>query len=269
MSDCKLYGLNYEKKNYQANNYTQLLYEAFEFTSSLFKATSPLDNKMLVLLGMATFSYKNLMEVVEKDLFNAIVGRNVARLLIENFIMMKYLLDEESKHADIWTDYQFYGIGQYKLVLARSRENKNDLSKSHVDYALLEGLVNEYVIEETIDMDTKYFDNKGVRDKAIQVNEKDLFGLYYDYDSAFAHGLWGAIRESSLLKCNNPAHHYHCVPDYTNNQNLKSIWYDCVNVMNKTLFLLNEIYGIPSNIIKEVQGYEKELIDEKAQNNSE
>uniref|UniRef100_UPI004057B053 helix-turn-helix domain-containing protein n=1 Tax=Agathobacter sp. TaxID=2021311 RepID=UPI004057B053 len=34
-----------------------------------------------------------------------------------------------------------------------------------------------------------------------------------DYDSSFEHGLWGAIRESSLLKCNNPAHKYHCLPE--------------------------------------------------------
>lgn len=42
-------------------------------------------------------------------------------------------------------------------------------------------------------MDTTYFDKKKIREKAIDVDEKDLFGLYYDYDSAFEHGLWGAI----------------------------------------------------------------------------
>ena len=48
-----------------------------------------------------------------------------------------------------------------------------------------------------------------IRLKAESVGEKDLFGLYYDYDSSYEHGLWGAIRESSLLKCTNPAHKYH------------------------------------------------------------
>ena len=58
-------------------------------------------------------------------------------------------------------------------------------------------------------MDTKYFDKQNIRLKAESVDEKNLFGLYYDYDSSFEHGLWGAIRESSFVKCNNPAHKYH------------------------------------------------------------
>ena len=45
-------------------------------------------------------------------------------------------------------------------------------------------------------MDTKYFDKQNIRLKAESVDEKNLFGLYYDYDSSFEHGLWGAIRES-------------------------------------------------------------------------
>lgn len=44
-----------------------------------------------------------------------------------------------------------------------------------------------------------------IRDKAIEVDEKELYDIAYDYDSSFAHGLWGAInyirleRMSSLL----------------------------------------------------------------------
>ncbi len=80
-------------------------------------------------------------------------------------------------------------------------------STSWISY--IEALVNEFKGEEFIDMDTKYFDKQNIRLKAEDVGEKNLYGLYYDYDSSFEHGLWGAIRESSLLKCNNPAHKYH------------------------------------------------------------
>lgn len=62
----------------------------------------------------------------------------------------------------------------------------------------------------------------------------------------------GAIRESSLLKCINPAHQYHCVPDVDNNQNLKSVWHDCVFMMEKTLSFLDDIYGIPEELLSEV-----------------
>ena len=80
--------------------------------------------------------------------------------------------------------------------------------------------------------------------------------LYYDYDSSFEHGLWGAIRESSLLKCNNPAHKYHCVPDVEDETRLKTVLPDCIMIMNKTISFLDEIYGIPEQLLNEVINFE-------------
>lgn len=39
------------------------------------------------------------------------------RVLVEDFIMMKYLSKNEALHDNIWRDYQLYGMGLYKLVL--------------------------------------------------------------------------------------------------------------------------------------------------------
>lgn len=66
----------------------------------------------------------------------------------------------------------------------------------------------------------------------------------------------GAIRESSLLKCNNPTHQFHCIPDIDDKSRLKTVLPDCVMVMNKTISLLNEIYGIPEKIFDEVINFE-------------
>ena len=129
-------------------------------------------------------------------------------------------------------------------------ESGKELTDSHVQVKYLDMLVNEYKNKEFIDMDTTYFDKKNVREKAISVGEKELFGFYYDYDydSSFEHGLWGAIRESSLIKCNSPLHQYHCVPDIENNQKLKSVWKDCFDTMNKILAVLDDIYGCPAHL---------------------
>lgn len=35
---------------------------------------------------------------------------------------------------------------------------------------------------------------------ANEVGEEELYKLFYDYDSSFEYGLWGAVRESALLK---------------------------------------------------------------------
>lgn len=142
-----------------------------------------------------------------------------------------------------------------KLVLARHREN-GALEESHFDEKYIEALVNEFKGEEFIDMDTKYFDKQNIRLKAEDVGEKNLYGLYYDYDSSFEHGLWGAIRESSLLKCNNPAHKYHRVPDVEDETRLKTVLPDCIMIMNKTISFLDEIYGIPEQLLNEVINFE-------------
>lgn len=257
MSDCKLYYVNFEKETMEASRYIELLYEILKYLSDLFIAVDKMDNKKLVLLGITTYSYKRLLEIVEHDLFNTISARSIIRSIIENYIMMKYLLKNEDSHSDIWKEYQYYGIGLYKIVLARSREATKDLTNSHVEYKYLSLIVNEYIDEEFLDMDTSYFDKQNIREKAKAVDETELYGLYYDYDSSFEHGLWGAIRESSLVKCDSPEHQFHCIPDYDNKQNLKSVWHDCINTMNKTILLLNEIYGIPKSLLDEVMQYGK------------
>ncbi len=255
MTDCNIFIIEFPEEKRNITAYMEKLHEVFAYLSELFVSTDPLDEKMNVLLGIATYSYKRLKEIYEHQLFNSISGRSCVRILIEDYIMMRYLVKNEPSHDNIWRDYQLYGMGLYKLVLARHRES-GGLEQSHFDERYIEALVNEFKGEEFIDMDTKYFDKQNIRLKAESVGEKDLFGLYYDYDSSFEHGLWGAIRESSLLKCNNPAHKYHCVPDVEDETRLKTVLPDCVMVMNKTVSFLNELYGIPEQLLNEVIHFE-------------
>ncbi|MDO4556985.1 MAG: DUF5677 domain-containing protein [Lachnospiraceae bacterium] len=244
MTDCSIFVLEFPEEKINITAYMEKLHDIFTYLSELFVAADPLNEKMNVLLGIATYSYKRMKEIYDHQLFNSISGRSCVRVLIEDYIMMRYLVKSEPSHDNIWRDYQLYGMGLYKLVLARHRES-GVLEQSHFDDRYIEALVNEYKGEEFINMDTKYFDKQNIRLKAESVGEKELYGLYYDYDSSFEHGLWGAIRESCLLKCNNPAHKYHCVPDIEDETRLKTVLPDCVMVMNKTVSFLNELYGIP------------------------
>ena len=261
MTDCSIFVIEFPEEQRNITAYMEKLHEVFTYLSELFVATDPLNDKINVLLGIATYSYKRMKEIYEHQLFNSISGRSCVRVLIEDYIMMKYLVKNELSHDNIWRDYQLYGMGLYKLVLARHRESGVSV-ESHFDERYIEALVNEFKGEEFIDMDTKYFDKHNIRLKAEDVGEKNLYGLYYDYDSSFEHGLWGAIRESSLLKCNNPAHKYHCVPDVEDETRLKTVLPDCVMVMNKTVSFLDEVYGIPEQLLKEVINFEIKPIAE-------
>lgn len=259
MTECSIFTINFPKEEKNITVYMEKLHDVFAYLSELFLVADPLNEKMNVLLGIATYSYKRFKEIYTHNLFNSISGRSCVRVMIEDYIMMKYLVKNEEKHDNIWRDYQFYGIGQYKLVLTKHREN-NTSEKTHFDEKYVEVLVNEFMSEEFINMDTRYFDKLNIRSKAESVDEKDLYGLYYDYDSSFEHGMWGAIRESSLLKCNNPAHKYHCVPDIDDEVILKSVLPDCIMVMNKTLSFLNDLYGIPDKLLDEVINFGVESI---------
>lgn len=255
MTECTLYTIEFPIEKRDIDEYMDKLHKIFEYLSELYVATSPLEDKMNVFLGIATYSYKRLKEAYEHNLFNSISGRSCVRVLIEDYIMMKYLVKNESEHENIWKDYKLYGLGLYKLVLSKHREFGAE-GEPHFDQHYVEALVNEFKEEEFINIDTRYFDNQNVRLKAESVGEKHLYGLYYDYDSSFEHGLWGAIRESSLLKCDNPAHQYHCIPDIDDQNVLKSVMPDCVMVMNKTLAFLNELYTLPKALFEEVIGFE-------------
>lgn len=268
MTNCTIYKVKFPLENRSIDIYMENLYEIFAYLTELYVTTSPLEDKMNVLLGIATYSYKRLKEVYEHKLFNSISGRNCVRVLIEDYIMMKYLVKNEEKYANIWKDYKLYGLGLYKLVLTKHRESKIE-GEPHFDQNYIEALVNEFKAEDFIDIDTKYFDKQNIRLKADSVDEKQLYGLYYDYDSSFEHGMWGAIRESSLLKCNNPAHQYHCVPDIDNQNVLKSVMPDCIMVMNKTLKFLNELYTLPKSLFEEVISFEIKFINGENETNTD
>lgn len=193
MTECSLFSIQFPQESTEISLYMEQLHEIFAYLSDLFVSANPLDDKMNVIIGIATYSYKRFKEAYEHNLFNSISGRSCIRVLIEDYIMLKYLIKNEASHKNIWKDYQLYGIGLYKLVLARHRESE-DRKMSHFDKDYIEALVNEFKIEESIDMDTRYFDQQNIRLKAESIDEKELYGLYYDYDSSFEHGLWGAVK---------------------------------------------------------------------------
>lgn len=255
--ECKPFYIEYKEQNQDADTYVEKIRNIIEYLAEVLCKVDQMDSKKTVLVGIVTYSYKIVCEIEKYNLYNTISARLSIRCLIENYIMMKYLIEKEKEHLNIWEEYKYYGIGLYKLIVERFREaNIKDSDNKHINYEYLDLLINEYIGEEYIDMDTRYFDKQNIREKAKFVGEKELYGLYYDYDSSFEHGLWGAIRESALIKCNSPAHQYHCIPDYRNNQKLKSVWNDTIMIMNKIIFLLDELYELPPKMIEEVKKFE-------------
>lgn len=255
MSECELNYFSFPEENRDLTLYMESVYEVLRYLSDTFVSVVPLDEKMKVILGISTYAYKRLQEINSHNMFNSIAGRSCVRVLIESYIMLKYLIKSEPMHPDIWREYQSYGLGQYKTVLEKHRDNPTN-SQCHFTASVIESLVNEFINEAFVDMDTGYFNSQNIRMKAQFVDEEILYGLYYDYDSAFEHGLWGAIRETSFLKCENPAHGFHNVPDLDNLVNSASVMFDCVMVMNKIVSFLDEQFSLPVGLVEGVLEFE-------------
>lgn len=257
MFECKSFTIPYDRgvSANDAKKFTTFVKNILSYYGDLYRIVNPINDKMLVLLGIATYSYKRFIEIVEHDLYNAISGRAIVRVLIEDFIMMKFLLKEESQKPNVWREYQDYGMGGLKLVTERySSKGKSLDENSHLDLRFLNALVDVYKNRLLLNMDTRMFGGEGIREKFDAVDEKELYYIY-DYDSGFEHGLWGAIRESSLLICDTPGHQYHCIPDVENLQKMRSVWYDAVFLMKKTIKLLINQFGISDELNKMGEEY--------------
>ena len=232
-----------------ANDYKEFAADCRKVLEYVFyssKEKSLTEDKFDVIIGSINYALKIFTEINDMALGNSILGRHGIRTIIEVFIMLKYLLKREFEQPKIWEEYKLYGISKYKLVLLKARESNTIDETSHFALPVAEALVNEIRWEEFIDVDLNYFDKQGIRDKSIDVGEKELYDLFYDYDSSFAHGLWGAVRESAMLHCSNADHQFHVVPDIYDQQNLPDVKSDSNKVMILLYALLAGLYDIPA-----------------------
>jgi len=238
--DC-FYIVQKEGEKVDYNTYLSEITNKLKYYTELIKIDTN-DEKLFVLTSISVFCLKRFKELIEHNLFNAISGRSILRGLIENYIIMEYLILAENEHSNIWRDYQLYGIGNLNLIIKRNDEQENGYKSKNINFNYLSLLVNEFIDEQFIDIDLNYFNKDNIRTKSEKTNNKDLYNIF-DYCSNYEHSLWGAIRESTLLKCNNPAHRYHTLPDIDDLQQCSDVWGDCLFIMNKILELLKKEFG--------------------------
>jgi hypothetical protein len=259
MTECTPMAFNHKKADTKIDfpGFISKTKEALNYINVKQKEESIFDDKFSVVFGSLTYALKTFIEVIEHNLGNTIIGRQSARIIIEIYIMIKYLYLKETDIPDIWAKYKAYGIGKYKLILLKLREGMCN-ETSHVMEPILNALVNEPLLEEFTEIDLKYFDKQAIREKAISVGEKELYDIAYDYDSSYAHGLWGAVRESSMLFCDNVFHHFHSVTDATNVQNLIDVTDDCYKYLIKIILFVNVKYNLPKWYLEFLEELENE-----------
>lgn len=252
MDLCNLYFIPFEEVPMDKNFYDKTK-EVIDILISSNKHVLLEDDRFITILGLVCYSIKIYGEVLEKNLGNSILGRHANRTIIEVYLILKSLILKENEEDTIWGKYQAYGLSKYKLQLLKSREYR--YADSHFVEPVIEAIINEPGNEDFLDVDLRYFDDTNIREKSESVGEKLLYGISYDYDTSYVHGFWGAIRESSMLMCDNPLHKFHYVPDISNGQNLPDVSIEITKNLKKIIDLLNQSYRLPEQ-------YFKEFIDE-------
>lgn len=238
MSDCNPMVIDFGKNTLKKQLKEKLLYIRNLLTKS---EEIKYNHKKNVIMGNLAYIYKLINEIYTGNLENSIVSRLVMRTLVEIYINLKFISLKEAEKKDIWESYKDYGAGKYKNIYKKIEEEKSVCPEnSHLEKNLLKILANETKSEEFITIDFRNFANKSIRQKFIDVNEKDLYDVFYDYDTCFTHGYWSAIRESALLFCDNPLHNYHSVPDINGNQKLIDISSDYIFILDKIINIVEK-----------------------------
>lgn len=238
MSDCNPLILNFGYNDKREELKERLI----EIKDLLIKSDEiKYNHKKDVIMGNLSYIYKIINEIYISKLENSISSRLVMRTLVEIYINLKFISLKEKEDKDIWESYKDYGSGKYKNIYKKIEEGKVTCSNnSHLDKNILKILANELKDEEFIKIDFKNFANKSIRQKFEDVEEKELYDIFYDYDTCFTHGYWSAIRESALLFCDNPLHNYHCVPDNNGEQKLMDISSDYIFILDKIINIVKK-----------------------------
>lgn len=153
-----------------------------------------MESKYTVIMGMTCYIYRIYQEIIEKQMQNSISGRILFRTMLETYINLKYLMQQEAEVPDVYDRFKAYGNGKYKLVMAKLREEKYTVSDdSQIDKRIMELMVNEDINEAFVNMSVGYFDKTSIRNKFKKCGEDELYEIYYEYATNFAHGIWGQL----------------------------------------------------------------------------
>lgn len=242
MIDCNPMILSFEENI----DYEKLKEKMLELRKLLIKSNEiTYDDKRDVIIGNITYVYKMINEIISNNLGNSIISRFVLRTISEIYVNIRFLSLKSKIEPKIWESFKDYGNGKYKLIYKKIEEGISTAENcSHFNSDILKLLSNENKSEEFLKVSFKNFADKKVRQKFIDVGEKDLYDTYYDYDTCFSHGYWGAIRESSLLFCDNAAHNYHSIPDVEYQQKLTCCYSDLCFLLEKIIKIMNEELGV-------------------------
>lgn len=204
---------------------------------SQFQATTGVDARFDAVFGIALFAGNLLLEVMHGSNRIGISGRLLLRALAECRITLAYLIARDD--ALLWTRFRQFGIGQAKLALLKFDDAL--VPPKYLSEESLGIIANEDASEEFVAVDLGHWCDVDLRKMAEFAHVKNDYDAYYGWSSAFVHGSWAAIRDSSLTTCLNPLHRWHRVPSGIQ-RHLEDVLEDAVSLFNSICADVDKVF---------------------------
>jgi hypothetical protein len=161
------------------------------------------------------------------------------RTLSELVITLSYLVHKDSE--DEWASFRRFGAGQAKLQSLKLAEAGDDTS--YVSADSLEALANEDMWEEFLPIELGHWANSDLRKLNMAADAKDIYDKFYAWTSTYAHGHWGAVRDSVFDCCGNPLHRLHRIPREAP-KSPPDVIPDACQLVDMLLALINRTYPV-------------------------
>jgi len=218
-------------------NQVHQVYELLVKHSIQTRRTSGIDPRHDTVFGIGLYCLSILNELLRIGASQSISARMALRTIVESLISLAYLTHKDD--SALWKSYRAFGAGQAKLAYLKLEEM--DEESSFVDIETLERLANEDIWEEFLPIELGHWGKLDTRKLSEAAGVKDEYDRFYGWTSAFAHGHWGAIRDTVYDTCGNPLHRLHRIPRESA-RSLPDVLPDACSCVDKVLELVSSCY---------------------------
>ena len=237
---CYSLNYNFTKTDVSAGTTVERSGEVYNFLvehTHNTRKTSSVDARHDTVFGVGFYCLGLLEELLRVGSCHLISARTTLRTIAECYITLAYLAQKDD--AELWQSYRVYGAGQAKLAFLKLDELDDE--PSYVDVQTLEVLANEDMWQEFLNIDLGHWDNTNLRKISTETGVKDIYDRFYDWTSTFAHGHWGAVRDTAFDTCGNPLHRLHRIPRQSPRA-LPDVVPDACQLIDKILEIVSQLY---------------------------
>lgn len=218
----------------------EALYNSISAHAQAMLATTAPDPRHDISFGIALYAVTVLHELVGGRVDGGVLGQVALRVIAESAINFAYLLHKDD--AELWASFRAYGAGQAKLTFLKFEDIQSP--PNSIDVETLRALANEDLWQEFVPIELGHWDKSNLRKMSDDASVKDsIYDPFYQWPSQFAHGQWGAIRDTVFDNCANPLHRFHRLPRVAPRQ-LPPTVDQAIMLVNLVLDLLDRAYPL-------------------------